>query len=787
MEQDNVLRGCNALMKGNNEMKNKMFMIQMIFMLTTIFAENPIIQTRYTADPAPMVYNNRVYLYTSHDDDVTENGFFTMRDWMCYSSYDMVNWTDHGIVASLKDFKWIGNLNNGAWAPQCVHRDGKFYLYGPIQGKGIGVLVSDRPEGPFKDPINKPLINKNGYDDIDPTAFIDSDGQAYLYWGNPKLWYVKLNEDMVSYSGDVVTVPFSDASFGKRSVADSKRPCTYEEGPWIYKRDDLYYMVFAGGPLPEHIGYSMSTGPTGPWTYKGIIMTSQSGFAFTNHAGICDFMGNSYIFYHNQGLPGGDGYKRSVCVEQFTYKNDGSIPSITATKKGPDQVGSFNPYDTIEAETMWRESGIKTDVCSEGGMMVTQISDGDYISLKGVDFGTGASNFQIRAACGSAGGTIELRLGSQNGTLAGTCNISSTGGWNTWKTFDCVVTNCTGKNDLYLVFKGSGELFRLNWYLFTGEAGKRLTIQTIGQGTVTASPSGHNFAENILVTLTAEPLEGWEFKHWGGGKDSTKNPVEFTMINDTNVTAYFGRKANNDGNMILNGDFSKEADQWTFNTWSGKATGSVVNGEYRFTIDSVANNSYDIQLVQSGLYLENGNTYQVSFDAYSASDRTLEVNVEMAEDPWKSYLPQIQIFNTTTTNKNYSFKFVMNDMTDANGRLGFNAGSTVESVYIDNVSVTKVDPTQSRSYIRLKQKSNVKISCSNSILRTELVPQNHGTAFICVYNLNGKNMVNGSLKTRAGEVCIHNLNLSAFPGGYYIVKLTDEKRVNHFSKILHIK
>jgi len=88
------------------------------------FAENPIVQTNYTADPAPMVYNDWVYLFTSHDEDVTEEGFFTMRNWRCYSSADMVNWTDHGMPASFKDFKWV-SVNNGAWAPQCVERDVK--------------------------------------------------------------------------------------------------------------------------------------------------------------------------------------------------------------------------------------------------------------------------------------------------------------------------------------------------------------------------------------------------------------------------------------------------------------------------------------------------------------------------------------------------------------------------------------------------------------------------------------------------------------------------------------
>jgi arabinoxylan arabinofuranohydrolase len=446
--------------------------MQFMFLCAAVsFADNPIVQTYYTADPAPMVYNDRVYLFTSHDEDVTESNFFTMRNWRCYSSADMVNWTDHGSPGSLSSFSWV-TVNNGAWAPQCVERDGKFYLYVPIQGKGIGVLVSNSPTGPYTDPIGKALVNKNGYNDIDPTAYVDSTGQAYLYWGNPYLYYVKLNTNMTSYTGDVVTVSQTEASFGKRSTTDTDHTTTYEEGPWFYKRNSLYYMVFAGGPVSEHIGYSTSTGPTGPWTYKGKVMPTQGG-SFTNHPGVCDFKGNSYLFYHNAALSGGGGYKRSVCVEQFKYGTDGSIPTTNMTTNGPAQVGTLNPYDTIQAETICWSTGIKTESCTDGGggQNVTSISNGDYIKVKGVNFGTsGATTFDARVASTSSG-NIELRLGSLTGTLIGTCAVSNTGGAQTYATKTCTVSGATGTQDLYLKFTGgSGDLFKFNWWKFSGPA-----------------------------------------------------------------------------------------------------------------------------------------------------------------------------------------------------------------------------------------------------------------------------------------------------------------------------
>jgi arabinoxylan arabinofuranohydrolase len=430
----------------------------------TAFADNPIVQTNYTADPAPMVHNGRVYLYTGHDEDTIVNNFFTMNEWRVYSSADMVNWTDHGSPLRYSTFTWA---KGDAWAGQVIHRNGKFYYYVPVTSTSlnrmvIGVAVSDSPTGPFQDPLGRPLVTNPG--EIDPTVFIDDDGQAYLYWGNPNLWYVKLNSDMISYSGNPVQVSLTTAGFGTRK--DTARPSSYEEGPWFYKRGGRYYMVFAANGIPEQISYSTSTSPTGPWTFGGVIMPAQ-GASFTNHAGVIDFSGNSYFFYHNGALPGGGGYHRSVAVERFTYNADGTFPTINMTTGGPPGVGNLNPYVTTEAETIAWESGVETEVCSEGGMAVTSINNGDYIKVKGVDFRTGAVSFDARVASASSGGSIELRLGSQTGTLVGTCTVQGTGGLQTWATRSCAISGATGVHDLYLRFTGgSGALFNFNWWKF---------------------------------------------------------------------------------------------------------------------------------------------------------------------------------------------------------------------------------------------------------------------------------------------------------------------------------
>jgi hypothetical protein len=425
-------------------------------------ADNPIVQTLYTADPAPLVYDGTVYLYTGHDEDNLVNNFFTMNDWRVYSSKDMVNWTDHGSPLSYKSFSWS---NGDAWAGQVVNRNGKFYYYVPINrngGKVLGVAVSDSPTGPFKDALGKPLLTSD-CGTIDPTVFIDDDDQAYLYWGNPSLCYVKLNADMISYSGQIVHVPMTTASFGVRK--NTERPTSYEEGPWFYKRDGRYYMVYAGGPISEHIAYATSTSPTGPWVYGGVVMPTQ-GASFTNHPGVIDFKGKSYFFYHNGALPGGGGYHRSVAVEAFTYGADGKFPQIQMSTAGPAAAATLNPYTQNQAETIAWESGIETEVCSEGGMNVTAISNGDYIKVKNVDFGGGATSFTARVAAAAGGGSIQVRLGSQTGTLVGTCSVAATGGAQTWANTTCSISGASGIKDLFFVF--SGTTFNFNSWQFTG-------------------------------------------------------------------------------------------------------------------------------------------------------------------------------------------------------------------------------------------------------------------------------------------------------------------------------
>ena len=412
-------------------MKKLIFLFPLGLGVVAMTAGNPypLVQTSYTADPAPMVYNDTVYLYTTHDEDDADG--FKMFDWLLYTSTDMVNWTDHGAVASLKGFKWTPR-DNGAWAAQVVERNGKVYMYCPIHGNGIGVLMADSPYGPFTDPIGKPLVwQKEHWNDIDPTVLINDDGQAYMYWGNPDLYCVRLNRDMVSTSGDIIMFP---------------RISDYQEGPWAWKRGGKYYMAFASTCCPEGIGYAMSDSPLGPWEYKGHIM-DHTERTRGNHPGIIAYKGKNYVFGHSYDVlrrqTPDHHERRSAEAAEMIYNADGTIAWGYGLKNG--RIDSRNLY-------------------------VGNIDDGEYILVRNVDFGDmGPKRFEVSAAAVKKGGEIDLRIGAPDGILIGKVKIKENGSDSKYAVNTAKVKNIKGVCDLYLVFRGndtSDDLFRLDWWKF---------------------------------------------------------------------------------------------------------------------------------------------------------------------------------------------------------------------------------------------------------------------------------------------------------------------------------
>ncbi|MCR5644032.1 MAG: glycoside hydrolase family 43 protein [Prevotella sp.] len=474
-------------------MKKSLFTLLFSALALTAGAQNPFVQTWFTSDPAPMVHDGTMYVYTGHDEDGAD--FFWMQEWRIYSTQDMVNWTDHGSPLALEDFSWA---DDRAWASQCIERNGKFYWYicahsKLSRGMAIGVAVGDTPTGPFHDAIGKPLFENGSWDHIDPTVMIDDDGQAWLMWGNPQVYYLKLNPDMISYEGELGQLPMTEESFGSPKMNEREKGKQYKdsyvEGPWLMKapqpkapkerklrripkKTNLYYLVYAAGGVPEHISYSWAPSPTGPWTYAGEIMPLSDTKSFTNHAGIAEFKGHSYFFYHSGKLPKGGGFGRSVAVEEFTYNPDGTFPTILPTDEGVKPLATFNPCRRVEAETMAFSSGVKTEQNNQVGVYVCDIHNGDYIKLQNVDLGsTAPRKFTARVASGLRGGRIEVHTDSIRGQLLARLEVPATGGWENWQTLSAeFLPSAAGLSgeprDLYLVFRGrkGPKLFNFDWW-----------------------------------------------------------------------------------------------------------------------------------------------------------------------------------------------------------------------------------------------------------------------------------------------------------------------------------
>lgn len=431
-------------------------------------AQNPIITTAYTPDPAPFVYGDRLYMFTGHDED--DATYFKMKDWMLYSTEDMVNWTYLGTPISTATFDWAYQ-GDRAWAAQAVERDGKWYWYvclteAATNADALAVAVADHPQGPYKDAIGGPLAT--GWSFIDPTVFIDNDGSAYLFWGNKGCWYGKLGKDMVSFENGYKEVPgFRDPKcFGPESMkmnwskGHEEMMVGYEEGPWVSRRGDIYYITYPAGGVPEHMAYSTAPSIDGPWTYRGRIMDEAEN-AFTIHGGEVEFKGRNYMFYHNGALPNGGGFHRSACVEEFTYNEDGTIPFIPFTKHGPRPVGTLNPYNRVEAETMAWSWGVKTDRQAGFDHYVTQIHNGDWIKVREVDFGQDVpSEIEIQTLKFNTPAVVEFYIDSLGGDPFASFDVRASGAMKT-----SLARPVTGRHDVYILFRGGDEqFFDFDWW-----------------------------------------------------------------------------------------------------------------------------------------------------------------------------------------------------------------------------------------------------------------------------------------------------------------------------------
>lgn len=447
---------------------------------------NPIVAHKFGADPAVLVYNDTVYIYSTNDMQELEitkgkynNGYSNINTFNVFYSKDLVNWTDAGEIpvagkrGGKGDAKWATN----SWAPAiaCKKINGKdkFFLYFADSANGIGVLSADSPLGPFTDPIKKALISRDTPTCkeinwlFDPAVLVDDDGRAYLYFGgghdpdkylNPKTARcVELDDDMVSIKGipQVIDAPYLFEDSGINKIG-KKYYYTYCSN-WTERTEEDKK---SGLPIAV-IAYMTSDSPLGPFKAQGYTLENPGTYFGpwgNNHHWIFNFKNNYYIAYHTQtvekqlGIPC-NGY-RSIFITDFTINKDGSLPIQKATKEGVKQIINFNPYQTIPAATFHSIINLAvTDTQS-----VKSVKDGGYFCIKNVDLSSGIKDVKLNfnTSCKSKGKIIIKADGfGSNGKVICELTINSN---NPLTQKVDLPKELKGVHNIYFVFQGDVEL-----------------------------------------------------------------------------------------------------------------------------------------------------------------------------------------------------------------------------------------------------------------------------------------------------------------------------------------
>ena len=317
-------------------------------------AQNPVIRDQFTADPTARVFNGKVYLYPSHDilpPAGQRQDWFCMEDYHVFSSENLTDWTDHGVIVTQNKVPWVRKDSYSMWAPDCVERNGKYYFYfpsAPAAGRGgfaVGVAVADSPEGPFI-PEPEPIKGING---IDPCVLQASDGNAYIFWGNGRCAKLKPNMKELADDNPKETVKWGNREMEMVGVSCLKDlPSRQAEGPFAFEANGWYYLTYPYvRENTEVLGYAMSKNPMGPYEYKGLIMAEHANGCWTNHHSIVNYKGQWYLFYHQNFFSPSDDKRRSVQIEKLYFNADGTIQEVKPTMRG---VGINKATEKIEID-----------------------------------------------------------------------------------------------------------------------------------------------------------------------------------------------------------------------------------------------------------------------------------------------------------------------------------------------------------------------------------------------------------------------------------------------------
>ncbi len=388
-------------------------------------AQNPVLRDLYSADPTARVFNNKVYLYPSHDifpPEGQRQDWFCMEDYHVFSSENLTDWTDHGVIVTQNKVPWVRPNSYSMWAPDCVYRNGKYYFYfpsAPAAGGGfaVGVAIADNPEGPFV-PEPEPIKGING---IDPCVLQASDGNAYIFWGNGRC--AKLKENMKELADDN---PRETVKWGNREVEMVGVNCLQglpnrqAEGPFAFEYNGNYYLTYPYvRENTEVLGYAMSKSPMGPYEYKGLIMAEHPNGCWTNHHSIVNYKGQWYLFYHTNFFSPKDDKRRSVCIEKLFFNPDGTIQEVKETMRG---VGINQATEKIQIDRFSSSSaGVSSEAVDTANYMrggcVTLPQKGSWSLYKDVDFGCITDGYIILSVKAADDTEFCIREGNAKGRV----------------------------------------------------------------------------------------------------------------------------------------------------------------------------------------------------------------------------------------------------------------------------------------------------------------------------------------------------------------------------------
>lgn len=433
-----------------------------VMCVVNVGAQNPVIRDQFSADPTARVIDGKVYLFPSHDIPAPSGkglrpDWFCMADYHVFSSENLTDWTDNGVIVSQEKVPWVDSTSYSMWAPDCVERNGKYYFYFPAgtnvvgpggrKGFGIGVAVAGKPEGPYI-PESNPIEGLHG---IDPCVLIDKDGQAYIYWSMGNLYVARLKENMLELDSEPVAIP----NLPEKGL---------KEGPFVFERDGIYYLTFPHVENNiERLEYAVGEHPMGPFKMTGVIMDESPMNCWTNHHSLIDYKGQWYLFYHQNAYSPKFDKNRSVCIDSLFFNTDGTIQKVTPTNRGVGVTGA--------------ESEIQIDRYSEigGGASIDFIdsantfagwktifeTDAAWVKYNAVEFGKKIQKVRVKAMS-QDGGVVEIRLDKMDGPVVAELTVPK---GSDWTTVDANVSKMKpGLHNLIVVSK-TGDV-EVDWMRF---------------------------------------------------------------------------------------------------------------------------------------------------------------------------------------------------------------------------------------------------------------------------------------------------------------------------------